>query len=368
MKRNVFFLLIFSLLLNVGCAQNTDTKYVDSLLTEDVNMFFEENAQKLDESKVTFYFYDRLQGPEKELYCIIYNNMVKKNRIIQLPEYTEYDIINRIFTYVVADHPELYWIKGYELTLEKNIMTLTTIQNMTVDEVEFVTKECEDYKKELDKLISDKVNEYEISKAAYEYIIKNCKYGKNENDQNILSVIIDKMSVCSGLSKAYQFLLQEYGIEAATITGLTDQNVAHMWNIIKIDGKYYYTDITYGNTNTKEDEINYDYFNVTTDDIVRLYRFNAGQVLEDCVSVDANYYKMNGSYYQYIDVEQLQKQFDKGLPVTIKCANQKVYIDMVDYLIANKGVFEYMDEKNIDFETDDITFKIFFRKKLTNDK
>ncbi len=43
----------------------------------------------------------------------------------------------------------------------------------------------------------------------------------------------------------------------------------HSWNVVKIDGKPYHIDATWNLANTKGNYINYDYYNLTDDDICR---------------------------------------------------------------------------------------------------
>lgn len=347
-------LICFTLTLLMGCNETAENQ-------PDENIFIEENAQPLDESMVTYYYYDRLQGTEKELYCILYNNIVEMNHTIKIPEYIEYDIVNRIFNYVTYDHPEIFWLKGYEFTIEDSEMKLTMNQTINMDEIDELKNICIAYKKDVDKVVGKIKDEYEISRIVYQYLIESCIYGRNKNDQNILSVILNSTSICSGLSKTYQFLLQTYGIETVVVTGITAEEIPHMWNLIKIDGEYYYTCVTYGNTKSKNEEINYDYFNVKTSAMERIYRFNAGQILEPCTSDKANYYTRKGNVYTEIDKEKLKKQFNQGFPVEIRCADNVIYTTMKEYLIKNKGVYEYITNQKIKYETDDFLYKITFR-------
>ena len=49
-------------------------------------------------------------------------------------------------------------------------------------------------------------------------------------------------AVCAGFAKASQVIFQNIGIESYTIIGNTSSR--HMWNIVKVNGKYYYYDST----------------------------------------------------------------------------------------------------------------------------
>ncbi len=51
-----------------------------------------------------------------------------------------------------------------------------------------------------------------------------------------------KNAVCAGFAKASQVIFQNIGINSYAVTGTTTGG--HMWNIVEIDGKYYYYDST----------------------------------------------------------------------------------------------------------------------------
>ena len=50
-----------------------------------------------------------------------------------------------------------------------------------------------------------------------------------------------KIGICCEIAEAYSYLLLQLGINAATVI-----NSKHEWSIIKLDGKYYHIDPTFG--------------------------------------------------------------------------------------------------------------------------
>lgn len=63
------------------------------------------------------------------------------------------------------------------------------------------------------------------------------------NDSHkIIGVFCNKKAVCEGYAKAYIYLLDKLGIESYMCSS---EILNHAWNIVKIDNKYYHTDVTW---------------------------------------------------------------------------------------------------------------------------
>ena len=58
------------------------------------------------------------------------------------------------------------------------------------------------------------------------------------------SAIVRKTAVCEGISYAYQYLCNRAGLWCISIAGNTDAGT-HQWNMILIDGGYYWVDVTW---------------------------------------------------------------------------------------------------------------------------
>ena len=115
---------------------------------------------------------------------------------------------------------------------------------------------------EKDTILEAKTNEIishmnpawgEEEKALYlhDWLVLNCTYDEridlgHEDGFNAYGAIVDKLAVCQGYANAYYYLLNKVGIEAYIVV-----DSIHAWNLIKINNKYYYVDITnddYGST------------------------------------------------------------------------------------------------------------------------
>lgn len=92
---------------------------------------------------------------------------------------------------------------------------------------------------------------YQKVKTIYDYMCKNIAYDWDnvDDDSNTIkhsayAAAVKKTAVCQGYSSLLYRLLLESGIDCRVING-TGNSKAHSWNIVEIDGLYYYLDATF---------------------------------------------------------------------------------------------------------------------------
>ena len=78
-------------------------------------------------------------------------------------------------------------------------------------------------------------------------MIDNTQYQASDDDQSIAGVFWKKEAVCAGYAGAVQYLLERIGVPCIYVDGSTQGSTeGHAWNIVKLDGEYYYVDATNG--------------------------------------------------------------------------------------------------------------------------
>lgn len=127
-----------------------------------------------------------------------------------------------------------------------------------------------------------------------------------EHIHSAFGALVYGKAVCDGYSKAYQYLLYKVGILSHMATGPN-----HAWNLVRLDEKWYYTDLTWDDTDTWH--IYYDFFNMTDAQLIESgHSINNPYVMPKCTATENNYFTKNGGIMSYngdIDnvVEQLKK-------------------------------------------------------------
>lgn len=99
----------------------------------------------------------------------------------------------------------------------------------------------------LAKLDLDGASEYEKVRAIYNYICSNVVYDyEHLNDSSYrlqytaYAAAINGTAVCSGVADLFYYMATAAGLEARITV-----NDINAWNIVKVDGKYYYLDPTW---------------------------------------------------------------------------------------------------------------------------
>ena len=132
-------------------------------------------------------------------------------------------------------------------------------------EDDLATKEPDDNREQLLQKEIDEIVDYLNVKekddkdkifAVYNYVCQNVEYDwQATNDmsswdgvslgygQFAYEALCQKKAVCAGISKAIYRLLSQLNVECYYVTGLSS-GIPHAWNIVQLDGLYYYLDAT----------------------------------------------------------------------------------------------------------------------------
>ena len=270
--------------------------------------------------------------------------------------------IDKVFQCVLIDHPEIFYTTGYTYTKysrgEKTVgIDFAGTYDQTKEEAVARAEAIRSVTAEWLSGMEEAASEYDKVKAVYEAVIFSTNYDLSAADnQNIASVFLGGASVCQGYAKATQYLLNHLGVMCTLVQGTVDTGEAHAWNLVQVDGDYYYVDTTWGDASYRMEngseqrslpEINYDYLCVTTEDLLRTHRIEAVIPMPECTATEANYYVREGSYFTSYDHEQMQAVFDRAIEggrteVTIKCADELCYQEICHALIDEQEIFSYM--------------------------
>lgn len=317
----------------------------------------------LREAQENCYAFGRLTKEEQDLYLEIMDALLYIRENVKLST-CDKELISRIFQCVLNDHPEIFYVEGYTYTeytlgtLLKKI-TFTGSYSISREEAEQKQVQIEDYVNQCLAEMPEDADEYGKVKYIYEYLIHHTDYDAAAKDsQNICSVFLERKSVCQGYAKATQYLLNRAGIFSTLVLGRVVGGEGHAWNLVRIDGQYYYVDTTWGDASYqavgsdypagKIPTINYDYLCVTTEQMEQTHTFDNVVDLPVCTATDANYYVREGVYFEEWDEERVAKIFadsyrKREAYVTLKCAGEAVYQKMRKTLIEEQGIFGYLD-------------------------
>ena len=98
--------------------------------------------------------------------------------------------------------------------------------------------------------ITPEMGEYEKALYLHDRLAAIVTYVDGPNAHNAYGALVEGKAVCEGYAEAYQYLLQQVGIQSHNITGSsynagTGAYEGHEWTCARIDGKYYHIDVTW---------------------------------------------------------------------------------------------------------------------------
>lgn len=319
---------------------------------------------ELREEQTDCYAFGKLSEDEQEVYLEILEALIHFKENVKLSS-CDKELISRVFQCVLNDHPEIFYVDGYSYTeytlgsiLKK--ITFTGSYRFSPEEVKEKQMQIDNYVNQCLAGMPEDADEYEKVKYVYEYLIHHTDYDAAAKDsQNICSVFLERKSVCQGYAKATQYLLNRAGVFATLVLGEVVGGEGHAWNLVRIDGAYYYVDTTWGDASyqavggsdypiEKIPTINYDYLCVTTEQMEQTHTQDNVVEMPECTSMDANFYVREGVYFTEFDEKKIEKIFTDSYErgdtyVTLKCEGPDIYSKMQETLIGEQGVFRYLD-------------------------
>lgn len=303
------------------------------------------------------YAYSILSDELKSVYAEIY--LIISGRLEHVPicSIDETDI-KYVSECVYLDSPELFYYDGYSFSktiLKDKIIKIeyNPFYNMSYDETMDMDRRIDEYVTNCLAGISTDMDDYQKVKYLYEYLIMNTEYDEAaEYNQTICSVVTTGRTLCLGYTRAMQYLLQELGIQSFVVMGSNKAGVSHAWNVVQLGSAFYHIDVTWGDSSYPEyayesSDINFYYFCVTTEEILRTHIIDSVVPIPRCVLQNDNFYIREGCYLTEKDKQKLAWIFsesDTGHSfVTLKCSDANVYEKVGSHLIDEYGIRDYIN-------------------------
>lgn len=215
------------------------------------------------------------------------------------------------------DNPQVFWVAGaYSYQYDGSSMVIQLYSAVSSDKCAAMIQTLNGRLSAVLGAMPAGLSELDRELYLSEYLVNRCAYDTAAvTDQtrwksfSAYGALAEGSAVCEGYSRAMQLLSCYAGLSCSLATG-TGNGGSHMWNQIKIDGDWYYLDLTWDDNNPEV----YNYFNVT-DAVLRQTHtlfplassLSASQIsgasgtpagfnlfLPPCTATAANYYKAEG--------------------------------------------------------------------------
>lgn len=257
------------------------------------------------------YYYRILNAEEKSAYRMIYNGIKMRALNIVVPVHLQPGQVQDVYLKVLFDTPWFYYINqtviritgqvGYYVLLPEYLYTNTEIERLNQD-IQNILRKIDVKARQM---LS---NEFRLEKYLHDSVVKSVAYDYDSlkktdcfNAHSIVGAFLDKKAVCEGIAKAFKLLCNEYSMKCIVVLGKAEQSgnfdgdCYHAWNLVKVGNGSYHVDVTWDNMFDMDLElISYDYFNVTTADILKDH--SPIVELPLCRDTDLNYFYCTKSF------------------------------------------------------------------------
>ena len=315
------------------------------------------------------YYFKQLNEEEQRVYRELLKGIRAREKDFYLT-LSQDDSIDRCYHAVLKDHPEIFWVHNHEKIYkttysDSDYCTFTPGYIYTESEISEIQNAMEAGFQEVSSLIPADASDYEKVRIVYTYVIDNTQYQASDDDQSIAGVFWKKEAVCAGYAGAVQYLLERIGVPCIYVDGSTQGSTeGHAWNIVKLDGEYYYVDATNGdqpdflNGNAAQLEehktIIYDYLFTFPEEYEKKYIRSEELTVPDCTAKDMNFYVLNQGCFDGYDWETIydycKMRLDNGAAVVrFKFSNQEAFAAACNELLDNgevQNVAQYYMKQN----------------------
>ena len=277
------------------------------------------------------------------------------------------------------DHPEYYWLHDEILYRQWNGGIAQSASIPVPEDAPDIQNQIQLIAKELvEKASASCETEYDKYKYFFNYIIDNTEYGQvnEKRGQTIEGVFLDHKAVCGGYAAAYKYLCDLAGLKCAKVVG-TAYNYdgsgrgLHAWNLIWIEEKPYWVDVTWGDPQFEggsnswdEGWRDYSNFCALDEDFFKTHRIDYKLGMGDigsqstdgqekdyltvsypaCDDAAYEYYHLNGFFFESSQEAQeylAQQMREHSAQVQMKLSSSREYSEMIS-VVTNSSLMGQM--------------------------
>lgn len=258
------------------------------------------------------YYRSQLPPASQYLYDQLLTGLyAQQEKIVDL--YPDSVMLEDAIQAIERDYPELFWFSGtgsIETTLFMEKPTAAVYRPtylMERDARDDAQKQVDRFCTEFLKTVPVGASDYDKILAVYRFIIDRTDYADLDSN-SILNVILEGKGLCGCYAKTTQYLLSRLGIDC-TIIGGEAGGISHAWNLVWPDGVPCWLDTTWGDPQMTDgsasDGISYDYFCITTADLLQTHTISSMVPVPDCTDESYSYYRHSGLYFDTYNPDAL---------------------------------------------------------------
>lgn len=339
----ILFIVGIVLSIIIVCASHPEIFDFDDISADTTDISNTTEGQTRDGDLL---WYNQLDTTEKAIYDGLLKELDKGSLTCTFTEidYNAYAVaIDRAALALSYDYPEYFWLTGGYTSTGHDIPYTTVQDDITINlnTYEFWNNTADNHRYtealrgKIDyvvSLASQCTNTFDKVRCVHDYITKNVIYdhenleeAKKDNpvpDSKYIytayGCLLNGKAVCAGYARAFQLIMTELGYDCAYVSG--DAGGSHAWNIIKLDGEYYFIDTTWDDADFTDEKLNliysneteYEYFCVTSKELSKTHTADEESFdVPDCNGTKYNYYVHEGLILSSYDMSSFDKLVTK---------------------------------------------------------
>ncbi len=272
---------------------------------------------------------------------------------------------------IVYEQPDYFWIDPNSYIIEERQSgieyTLYAKPNYTLGESEAAEK-----KEFYDAVVRDiteeakrKDNVFDSVLYVYDTILSRTDYDhelassedSSLNGYSAYGCLVEGKTVCSGYTLAFTSVMQKLDIVCgAEFDSMSDSELfsGHVWNYCKLDGEYYYFDLTWDDTGFDSEELRkhldytHDYFALTAEELKKTnLTVKENTTSPECTAEKYNYYTYQNMYcekYSFNDIKRIIKNQPQDNFAVIKFGSVTERVKAEKDLFENQRLYEILTD------------------------
>ena len=175
-----------------------------------------------------------------------------------------YNLLDVLYK-VIYQNPYVISVKSFAYSADEQMLYITYALN--IDDIKSQQKEIKVKSEEIvSSIISDDMDEEAKVMAIWNYLEENTVYDENacesaevngfknvngsENSFSTYGIMCQNKGVCQSYMHTMKLLCELSNVECKSITGYLHNTIPHGWNAVKINGNWYWIDVTNNKTNS----------------------------------------------------------------------------------------------------------------------
>ena len=269
-----------------------------------------------------------------------------------------YGMTNQEFDHiidVVYDTPDFYWLDMqyralsvgdlHVLALGQKYADIEYLDNLIDEKTNTAIKELN---------ITSSMSDYDKTLKIHDWICEHVRYMEtfNDGDQEVYGALVEGKARCAGYAKLFTIMLEKVGIRSEVISGESLDNgerVAHAWNLVYLDDKPYYFDVTWDDND--EIGLNHHWFAITQAEFAKTHFPSYGYDWDyNATHTEHNYYLRNNMYvenYYYKYISNMINRYGKDF--SLKFADSDVMNHTIEMITNPTELKKIMKDTNMTY-------------------